>query len=217
MKVKLISDFLDYYDHHFDRDGVEFFRKSRTCLSRSEIFGLLKSKDFDTPVHGICKHLSYYFMPESLVVLHLDEYAHCGEGKELIRYDEASRSYPDHFITEYLKGEVPGLSIRHLTIGNRSWLLEYKSEDDWRSNAGNVEIKVIKELEGSSKSISLLPLYAIDFVKDFDVFYAIDFNTSPGLKYTGMEDVLQPKEVAQLIKQSIEENVGVLMRGIRST
>lgn len=28
MKVKLITDFLDYYDHRFDNDGVVFERLS---------------------------------------------------------------------------------------------------------------------------------------------------------------------------------------------
>lgn len=203
MKVKLATDFLDYYDHHFDREGQIFPRFTNDGRERLTTLMWLRSRHLHVPVFGRCSHMQKDFSPKSLVVVHLDELAHCGDGKILVTYHEALKLFPNCLVVEYLAGEIPGLSFRYLSIGKRTWLLEYRSKNDWRSSCGEVDISIKQELDSSKAHISSLPLFAIDFVKDSDIFYAIDFNSAPGLKYTGLDSILKPAQVVELIKEKI--------------
>lgn len=155
------------------------------------------------PMHGTCSEMKEHFRSDDRVVVYTDELAHCGEGKELLYYDEALARFPDKLIAEYLKGECKSMSLRMLSIGEKVYFLGYYSDDAWRSNCGNVRIDLLDELE-CQVAYCDLPLYAIDFVKDCGIFYAVDFNSSPGLRGTGIEEVLTPADVVDLIKNKIE-------------
>lgn len=200
MKLKLKSDFRDFYDLWFDREGEPFERMMRNDLTRIQQLCILQNLfGLDVPPNGTAQST---ILPgdDSLWVAHTDPLAHCGDGKTLTTGTELLRAWSgDVTVVKFVDGPRKGKSLRHLQIGERAWLLAYESRDDWRSNRGDAEARVV----GPSHPLGAAawPLFAIDFVSDADdKLWAIDLNTSPGMRGTGMEDVLKPREVVDGIK-----------------
>lgn len=201
LKVKLKSDFRDFYDLAFDAEGYEFKRFTWDGLARPAMLTFLAWNDYNPPRHGFVRDLA----PESaMLVVYTDEKAHRGEGKILMTAKEAMEHHPNAYASEYIQS--PPESLRLLQVGMMRWMLSYKSDDAWRSNVGKeVEIQIVSEHVGYS-SIPL-PLFAIDFVCDKNgIRYAVDFNIAPGLKWTGIEDRMKPEEVVELIRQAIVDH-----------
>lgn len=220
--LKLYSNFIDYYDHHFDLEGEGFYRFSNNGMNRIEIFNFLKSHNYLTPKHGYVKQLSKLYPEEYRyreycddskkfddswkyieLVVYLDINLHRGENKIKISLDKAIELYPDNYASLFIFNY--GISHRYLQIGNKSFWLRYISKNDWRSNCGDVKIIIDSQNNGYHKSIKS-SLFAIDFVRSInektkqDDYLAIDFNISPGIKGTGIENILKPNEVVDLIK-----------------
>jgi hypothetical protein len=210
MKLKLMSNFYDYYDHWFDLDGSTFERSTKGGMVRGRMFGFLRNKGFDTPIYGIVSHLknAFYLEDDDKIVVYTNENLHCGEGKKLMTLKDAytDKKLQKCLCTQYINSDNPfnyAVSYRHLQIGNRAFWLRYISYNDWRSNYGDGDIELIEERK--SIKIPSVPLYAIDFVEKNGIYYAIDFNISPGIRGTGVEDILPAKEVVDLIKESYFE------------
>lgn len=232
MKLGLRSDFDDFYDHwfcpsHEDPDRV-FDRMSRTTMRKRDQFELLEKLEFNTPRHGIVRDwvLTYSFsnFDSACVVVYTDELAHAGEGKILVSPQLAVKQYPDHYASFYIKTTSDGIdgvngtaeSYRLLQIGSRNFYLRYRSEGSWQSNSGNdVQIELMERQhiwEFGEREGSLLkgkPLFAIDFVKPLDanLSLAIDFNTAPGLKNTGIEETVTSWQIYTWIEQWIRWNL----------
>jgi hypothetical protein len=215
MKLKLISDFTDYYDHHFDAEGDTFRRVTTDGLNRIEILDYLHQLEFTTPLCGTPLELASELEPDDKIVLHHDLYVHRGEGKTLSTMKEALKDFPETFATQFIPFNVPGtkpevkaLSWRYLQIGTEAFWLEYTSTEDWRSNVGDGDILLFfrdkTELFSDRQYDVLLkfkfPLFAVDFVPDGDKLYAVDFNIAPGVRGTGVEKLLSPKEAVKAIK-----------------
>lgn len=198
MNLKLKSDFIDYYDHWFDLNGNVFERFSRSGMNRREMFAFLKEKGERTPRVGTLKQLLAEGVKK--VVVYLDEMAHRAEGKILLLASDAAQEYPDHLCSEFIENpDQIVCTTRRLQVGDQIFWLQYTSDDAWRSNFGTVEIKIIKHETSLHPSIHH-PLFAIDYVHGEAGRYAIDFNIAPQIKGTGIEEVLPPKKVVELIK-----------------
>jgi len=214
VKIQLKTDFLDYYDHWFDREGdIVFERMSRGGMGRREMFGFLKSLGLNSPEVGIVKEVfpklreRYSDIPDGImrivsVVVYLDEMAHRGEGKERMSAEKALEKHPDNFCSEFIPTS-PGegsVSLRYLQIGDRKWWLRYSSIDDWRSNYGDKAwVEVLAEAGRGYHPKIKEPMFAVDFVAAKKI-YAIDFNISPGLSGAAVDNILTGREVVDLIK-----------------
>jgi len=209
MKLKLISNFIDYYDHWFDIDNEQrFYRITTDGMNRGQMFGFMRQHKLTPPLYGIVSHLknACYLELEDKVVVYTNENVHCGEGKLLMTLEEAYQQYPNCLCTQYLNTEKVfgyAVSYRHLQIGYKAFWLRYTSFTDWRSNCGDGDIDLIEERDIISIN---KPLFAIDFVKYNNNYYAIDFNIAPGIKGTGVEKIIPAKQVVELIKEQFEIN-----------
>jgi len=216
LKVRLMSDFWDYYDHHFDGYGAQtvFERKSTGGMNRCQMLEYLQSLGLRVPVFGSVrdvyeqlrrKHGSVTgFDIIAEVVVYLDEMAHRGEGKVKLLLRDAVEKYPDRLAAEYIPALPSGLGVswRYLQVGDKRFWLEYVSRDDWRSNCGDVQIRVLsRERDGYHERIRH-PLFAVDFVPA-NGLYAVDFNTAPQIRGTGVEHLLSACEAAKAIKKAI--------------
>jgi hypothetical protein len=207
VKIKLLSDFVDYYDHWFDLEGITFNRFSCSGMKRSEALKYLGSLGLRVPIFGRVKDLPRLidnYPQVADVVIYLDETAHRGEGKIKMPLMEALEKYPDHLATEYIQvlPAFAGYSWRYLQVGDKRFWLQYFSSNDWRSNCGQVEIKILsKEKDGYHPTIKY-PLFAIDFLPAGHL-YAVDFNIAPQLNGTGIEDILSSREAAEAIKKAV--------------
>jgi glutathione synthase/RimK-type ligase-like ATP-grasp enzyme len=221
MRVKLISDFIDYYDHFFDVTDydVVFSRKMTDGPNRLEALTIMKSVGLEVPAYGVIRDiytqtlqafkneqemLDSKYADNMKLVVYTDLRAHCGEAKERLSLYEAYKKYPDCLATQYIPcvGDN-GRSFRLLMVGNQRFWLEYNSKDDWRSNCGKVEIQLTSVENAPDLSALHLPLYAIDFVLAPNRILAVDLNVSPGLKSTPVEDILKPQDCADLIKERV--------------
>ncbi|RJX18212.1 MAG: hypothetical protein C4570_07165 [Ammonifex sp.] len=213
MRVKLRSDFWDYYDHWFDAVAdVTFERFSRGGVNRREMFEFLESIDLRVPLYGkpreIFDRLGDFFRrrPQLVeVVVYLDERAHQGEGKIKVLLPEALEKYPDYLALQYIPATPSGngVSLRYLQVGDKIFWLKYRSRNNWRSNCGDVEIRVLgQEKDGYHPKIEH-PLFAIDFVPTDDTLYAVDFNIAPQIRGTGVENLVPAKKAAEAIKKAL--------------
>lgn len=222
MKVSLISNFHDYYDDGFDPDGVPFKRFSRQGVDRRRILDYLSGIGFQTPIYGTPQQVydkinteflereSYYRQIDRHfleVIVYLTDNAHRSEDKVLIPLYQAINKYPNNLCTLFIP-PLPGNSktLRYLQIGNKNFWLQYTSKDDWRSNCGDVEIKVLIQGPDGYHPRIKDPLFALDFIFNTGEYIAIDFYTSPVLKCTGIEEMLPGEEVVELISEAMAHN-----------
>lgn len=205
MKIILKSDFIDFYDHQFDvntgsEDFIVFNRFSKSGMNREQMFKFFRENNIRTPEFGKVKE----FALNDKLIVYTDIDAHCGEGKILINSKEDYEKYKDSFCVEYIEG-TNNESYRLLKIGYRHFWLKYKSEDNWQSNVGDVEIKVLAELKHPlfEKIGVEYPLLGIDYIfKEFEML-AVDYNISPGLKFSGIEKYMSPNDIYNDIKEYI--------------
>lgn len=215
--VRLVSDFWDYYDHWFDGYAAElvFYRLSSSGMTRREMLEYLQSLGFRVPIFGRTsdihdrlrkKHRFTGFDHILDVVVYLDDSAHRGEGKIKIPLRDAIEKYPYHLATEYIPALPSGLGLswRYLQLGDKAFWLEYASRNDWRSNYGDVSIKVLsRERDGYCARIKY-PLFAVDFVPAYGLgLFAVDFNIAPQVRGTGVEELLSARDAAEAIKKAI--------------
>ena len=205
LRVKLVSDFIDYYDHWFDSFDTDLIyeRQSTGGMGRLQMLKYLQSLGLLVPDFGQVKELHQKW--QEYVVIYLNERAHRGEGKTLLPFSAAMEQYPNHLATEYIPA-LPsghGLSWRYLQVGDKVFWVEYASSSDWRSNCGDVTIKVLSREKDSYNDKIKHPLYAVDFVPAGNKLYAVDFNVAPGIKGTGVEELLPAREAAEAIKKAV--------------
>jgi hypothetical protein len=227
MCIALKTDFLDYYDHQFSGPLTTprhtLHRMSSGSLPRDEMFPLLKKHGFTIPKCGLVKDIvpemvkdycncSHERLVELLeVVVYIDLLAHRGEGKLKLSLKDALSKYPDNFASEYLQPTRNGLGLtyRLLRIGFKTVILEYFSNNDWRSNCGEVDIEVLDVRDRLKTNIPAFlgehPLLAVDLVAIGQKLFAIDINTAPGLRGTGLEKIMTSKEIYQEIEAYIQE------------
>ena len=223
--MRLESDFRDYYDPAFDNDGPVFSRKGGNVgPAKREQFKILELAGFLTPPHGLVGEvMGMWWESEKLwvraVVAYTDEMAHCGEGKRVYRESEL-KSNPDMgspggdrywrerklycsaFVgNQKLPDYEKSLSWRRLQVGKHVFWIEYTSKESWMSNVGEGDCQVIGfEMNAGYHRKIKLPLFAVDFVLGREM-YAVDFNTAPGIRGSGVEKLMTASQVVGAIKE----------------
>lgn len=221
--MQLKSDFNDWYDYAFTKEGPVYERNFKTDRTRQQDLEFLKSIGCKIPRYGKVKDL----VPELLgakwnsffetwnfkrndrikdieeIVVYIDDCAHCGGGKQLVSLREAEEKYPDNFAIEYLC-ESLGESYRYLQVGNRKWWLFYKAYEDWRSNTGDGETTILCEEETGYHGDIKVPMFAVDFIPTSVAgFMAIDYNTAPGLD--PLRDKVRAGVIVELLQQAMTD------------
>jgi len=213
-KVRLESDFIEPYDHWFDvgerKSMWTVFRRSRGC-SRWQGFQRLADMNLRVPYYGTVCEMYDILLGRPPIVLYHDEYAHRGEEKELVILHPGTLDrHPQTFAALYIKPENNRpISYRYLRLGLWTCWLRYMSDDKWRSNCGDVQIDVYSQdptacLSFPDEFVDLhsVPLLAIDFVKSWSgMWWAVDYNTSPGIKHTPVLDLITPQDIVVSIKE----------------
>lgn len=203
----LKSNFRDWYDHAFANplgEGAEvvFERLDRTLMDRAEAFALMEAAGIPCVRHGTPVQVQMAGGGVTNVVYYADLYAHRGDGKHVLPSNRAhTRGFCSEFVGRH-RPNGPSFSLCHLQVGERCWLVRYRSENDWRSNCGDVSWDII---DGYEDHLELYkhdvfhpyPIWAIDFVG----MQAVDFNTAPGL--TPIQGCVSAAEVVSLIAKHI--------------
>lgn len=219
-RIAIDSDFLDFYDHAFYsryNADITWERRSRTGMSKRKQFLFLENQGLETPIHGTVVevyrelrkgHLLAGDLFDKLargllqVVVYLDEYAHRGLGKLQVPLELALDRYPHRYCSEFIQTtpSCDSVSYRYLQVGKKSFWLRYTGHDSWMSNCvEEVDVEYLCTNEDKFKFSIDHPVFAIDFVPG-RVLYAIDFNTAPGLKGTGIP-LKDPQEIYDLVEE----------------
>jgi len=218
-KIAIDSDFIDFYDYAFcSRYNADIIweRRSRTAMSKRKQFAFLEQQGLETPNHGTVaevfeKSKADYQLEDdhfakmselAAVVVYLDEYAHCGEGKLKVPLKLALERHPNKYYSEFIQTtpSCNAVSYRYLQVGKKSYWLRYTGYNSWMSNhAEKVDVEYLCPNNGKFIPTVDYPVFAIDFIMG-RVFYAIDFNTAPGLKDTGIP-LKDPHEIYDLVEQ----------------
>lgn len=204
-KIFLNSDFRDWYDFEFatGKPGPDDFVLDRIAnpdkddLRNNRLYLLhtLKVFGFLTPDFGKVKDLK---SRHPFLVVYTDPYAHCGEGKELVSsddpfLDDKQDYYCSAFVGKHLDKSY---SKRLLFVGEAAFEYWYSSTESWMSNVGDGQITEAKRVYCARPPLTP-PLFAIDFVEG----YAVDYNTAPGTRGTGLNKLLTSEGVYRLLEK----------------
>lgn len=157
---------------------------------------------------------------EARVVVYTEPRAHRGEGKVLLGADEALARFPRAPATEYIAPmEAAGgpVSMRALGLGSIVYWLRYTSDDAWRSNCGEVTVERLDAppvgVDVAALSRIPHPLYAVDYAPGRGgAMWAVDFNTAPQVRGTGIEDHLSARDAAEQIIDALHSASGAKCR-----
>lgn len=218
MRIKLKSDFRDFYDYAFHIHGNKTFDRiaNDRSMSKSDQFEIFNKLTLKTPLIGTPQQLLDQGLGLiDLVVVYLDDRAHCGEGKHFTELEDVLVNHPNTLCSQWINTTGlfdESISYRLLQIGYRAWLLRYMGMGGWMSNhCYDTNIYVESEIEPIINPIlEKYPLFAIDFVNPVNAItpeytedlydcYAIDFNSAPGMRHTGMDEIITATEVYDLI------------------
>lgn len=213
MKLILNSNFFEWYDHAFDSrvyinepDCQILNRRNDIGPDRVAAFKLMNQNGLKIPNYwwGDIAPCGYY----DKIVLHTNLMSHCGEDKTLLHYGvykqmlKNKQDLSKHLIVEFIEPDEPGVSYRELQIGYYYFVLRYQS-DCWQSNSDPKITLLFHENRRHRKYQFSYPMWAIDYVYRNNVQYALDFNVSPGISYTGIENIVTAKELVDSLKCSI--------------
>lgn len=216
MRIRLVSDWVDYYDHWFDAEGPEWWRKTTDGPDRRTMLMMLVAAGWAVPRYANVEDFGI-----GMAVVHTDERAHRGEGKSLaLLPEDAGQFAPTALAVEYVmpSSDGPmGVSYRCLRLGSREFWLKYENTGDWRSNFGpDVWITRLTEAELIGLPRGRVdwpyPLIAVDCVRRCENgvlrLLAIDLNVAPGLTGTGIEKLLPAEAAAKEIKNWLAASTG---------
>ena len=210
MRLKLVSDFVDFYDHLFssDEDSVPFSRVSASDIDQESQFEFLVSLKYNVPYYGQLGALLETMDNENDLFVIYDSK---GQKPRFLTRSEALQEPFNQFSAAHILHDTGrAISYRWLQVGDHPFLLEYASDDSWNSRTGTVAIRVIK----ASSVRAFLPhiphpLWAIDFIP-FDnnsQRIAIKFTTSPVLQQTGIEEFMTAEEIVAAISRGVQNFV----------
>lgn len=206
MKIRLISDFIDVYDPWFDQNpNLPIFRRVvKDGIGRPAQLSLMALFGLPVPPHGPvwaladcrCSHL----------VLYKDVHAHWGEGMILLPKDEALIKWPEFYASGYIEPtEGKAVSYRYISIGGVEFWLKCRSTDAWRSNCGRVDVQLLFREEWPKLTFEIpqfAPLFALDFVLSDSGLVAVDYDSAPLIRGTGIEKYMRPEAIAAAIKDA---------------
>lgn len=210
-KLHIKSDFRQYYDPFASaqEDGNYIFRRMMVDgIWRTHILPYLSYAELFIPTFG---RISQVHISSGVAVVIYDSLMlHAGEGK---RYAVPTREDIGKFYMDYIHSSPRSSSYRFLAIGSNFFYLHYASDDEWRSNCGNVTVNLLDKKWAEKKFPAIdrdyfdYPMFAIDFVDDWEtgIFHAVDFNTAPGIDKTPIQDILSGSCVVDYILSWLRE------------
>ena len=193
--MKLITDYVQWYDDRFDGTGIAFHRTARTRggLAKREQFQLFERLGWPVPPHGLIAELATrtgltapWQFPRTAwhreleAVVYLDELQHKGEGKVKLPLAEALTKYPGHYGSLFIPLANSAVSLRHVRLGRLGFWLRQQGGEDWRSNRADHETILSRTVHSEANPIPRV-LWAVDFLPAPSGLLAVDFNTAPQL------------------------------------
>lgn len=226
MPLRLVSDFNDFYDSAFSSEGTPFVRMSQDGRTPMQVLDSLKELGYRVPVYGevrqVVDEMCYQWFQDVprlkqgasttarvlgtlMSVVVFDSLSpQRPRKKRLVPAWQAWESLPNQFCVEYLESPSSGVSWRYVQIGKRRWWLEFESPSDWRSTCGDYQVLLLGEDAPAYHPAFPYPLFSVDCVPGRHL-YTIDFHTAPRIAGTGLENIVTPDEVVELLTEAVAD------------
>jgi len=232
MPVKLVSDFDDFYDCHFDYSGnakLSFIRIGKDRAKIKKMFSILKSCDVQIPMYGKVSNIKINKNNEGKAIICCDEY---GDNKTKVTLEEACDKYPGCYYMKYIAGDDTKI-WRYIQIGERSFLILFHTDMPWYECKQDDYFKFGSDMLGEVFANGLIDgkypfaqfgaltilstqanvLFAVDFVSDLcGNLYVINYNNAPKISNITLCDELSDIDIANLIIQKINDRYIVEQR-----
>lgn len=184
MGISLISDFSDYYDHALSSSGKSYtFNRMSSRVPRVESLRYLSENSqellFESVVeHGPVSDFAGNYPDETEIVVYRDGLALNGLGLLRMPISKALKSHPDGYCALFVEGR--GSSLKHLVVGTTNYLFVRKSATSWKSNTGEVAVKLVASWNDAHHRH--FPLYSVSYILAAGSPVAIHLDTAPRLK-----------------------------------
>lgn len=188
IKLKIESDFSDYYDFLSVNEGyiAKYVRKYSNSLHKNQAIAELRKLGVSTIPIGSVRQLQSL---HKQLVVYTDVTKHKGEGKVIMESYEAMLSYPTCLASPYF--ENSGITNKFLQIGCRRFRIVLENSSPLKTG----RILSIDEIQPSYNYLVGLPIFSIDYIDTAYGMLAVDFNTVQDLQSLNMYTILQPHEV----------------------
>lgn len=196
--VRIISDFVDYYDClSSDEEQMVYHRNYGDCSQRGKALHKLQIMGIKTiEVQQVERFVDT--LSEKLVV-YIDPRQHNGKGKRIMTVGEAKQTYPNYIASKFYEGTTE--YIKFLQVGKRRFIINCKRTDE--NDLSKHIITDINEISSELNRLVSLPIFSINYISVDNAMVATDFNEVERLDNCGVKDLLKPEQVIEEIKNSL--------------
>ena len=188
------SDYTDYYDIlNNEKSIITYNRFISECNQRGSDLKYLRNLGIKTIE---IKQVNKFFRGDGPIVVYKNTKGHHGDGKEIMRVDEALRSYDNYIASSYIASDN-GITIKYLQIGKRRFNLYFQKKDKFTLDKG--DLVDIKESTQAFNSLIGLPIFSIDYISNDREMLATDFNSVENLQLIDFSRYMKSEEVVKEI------------------
>lgn len=197
MSIKIVSDFVDYYDKAMNLDSnIVHERMTNGLLSK----GLALDKIRKAGIKTIdVKQVSSQPYDVDRLLVYTDTSIHGKEGKKLLDRHHAEQVYRTYPSSVWYHREN-GITLTIINVGSRRIALYYKAVYDI-PYVGNL-IKSEELDRGICLSLGE-PVYSIDYIIVNGEWVAVDYNNIVKLSDFGIQGMLSASEACNEIRDAI--------------
>ena len=198
-KLKIESDFIDYYDIlSSDNTNIVYKRFNKDREQRARDLKFLRNLGIKTLE---LKQVNQFVRDGNPIVVYTNPKEHNGLGKEVMSIDKAIVSYGNCTASQYLKPDN-GYTLKYLQIGRYRYAIYFKKDVNEISLSPGQLVDVAK-IEPEYNRMIGLPIYSIDYISHNGNMIATDFNCVENLSSLGLQDIISEDDIINEIVRSL--------------
>lgn len=192
--MKIVSDFVDYYDVDWNSNDGIIYERVRKGMGRGRELKMLKELGIQTIE---VKAVSEFDITNTHLVVYTNPLKHDYLGKKIVDYSAARLMYENNLASKFIE-EANGITFKYLQVGTRRFRVYMKNDEPLELKKGRViEIQEIQSSRG--KQFRGNPIFSIDYINIGGEMVAIDFNEVQHLGELELERVIKKEEVTEEI------------------
>lgn len=195
-RVKIISDFVDYYDYLADDSSRVVYKRmlsdNPTLVNALQTLRILGVKTIEI---GTVRKLAF---KEPKLIVYYDN--KLGLSGTIVDSRNALLICPNYLASKLYDGYEISSLYRYLQIGKMRYCIKYSGNEE------STIVEHIKELKPSYNKSITHPIFSIDYIATNEGMLAINFSINQKLVDTGIEAVLSTETIMNELYQRIRLN-----------
>ena len=198
---RLETDFKDYYDHCFDKEGSSVYRRFIEAgrMDRVDALNFLSTHGIKTVNFGPFR--KFAGEPNRKFVVYTNPSLHDFRGKHIYTFNEVQSQYQNYLVSEFLE-EFNGYTVKYLQVGERRFRMMFYNAN-FKDELKEGVCVAFEELPRQYNYAIGLPIYSIDYISNSSEMVAVDFNEVQRLNTIGIDKVMSPEDVATEVKNAL--------------